>query len=299
MEEFRSVEFYTPTQRFSAFGFTIAVLTGSVVALALGLAYGSVQILMPIIYVCFLVTVLFATLMGYATFSCVKLGRVRHRGVATAVGVVAGIAGLYGAWAADRYVRLKLLRVEGVDFSLSPGAVGRYLEYFLENGLWQFRGQPVYGLPLLCIWLVEAAILFALSVKAIRTLATISAYCESCRRWTRKSKGVRSVIPNISHGLTQELNKGNLQALHEAMPIAPGSPLALRVDIDQCPSCAQSVFLSMTVVSGGTKFRQFVWPEEKALLRHLRIAPADAEALRAPQKLAQIVPPGKSRPPKK
>jgi hypothetical protein len=148
----------------------------------------------------------------------------------------------------------------------------------------------------LLLWLVEAGIVLALSVKAVRALAVASSYCEVCRRWTRKVKGVRSVIPNISHGLTQELNKGNLQALHQAMPIAPGSPLALRVDIDQCPGCARSVFLSMTVVTGGTKFRQFVWPEEKALVRHLRIAPADADALRAPQKLAQIVVPGKSRP---
>jgi hypothetical protein len=76
---------------------------------------------------------------------------------------------------------------------------------------------------------------------------------------------------------------------------AKRAPLSLRVDVAQCAGCAQSVYLSVAVVSGGTRFREFVWPQEKMLVSHLRIAPADADALRAPQKLADIVVPGKPR----
>ena len=53
-------------------------------------------------------------------------------------------------------------------------------------------------------------------------------------------------------------------AVHQAAPTPEGAPLALRVDLDECGTCKESVLLSVTVVSGGTKFRQFLWPEEKA-----------------------------------
>src|SRR6185295_16082188 len=115
MDEPKTVEFYSPTHRFSASGFTVAVIAGAAAGLVLGFAYGSVQVLLPILYLSFLVTVLFSTVLGHVTFFCVKLGRLRNRGVATAVSVVAGFAGLYGAWVADRYARLKILHVEGVE----------------------------------------------------------------------------------------------------------------------------------------------------------------------------------------
>src|SRR5437868_4318547 len=245
MAEPKTVEFYAPTHRFSASGFTVAVIAGATAGLALGFAYGTVRVLLPILYLSFLVTVLFSTVLGHAAFFCAKLGRIRNRGVATVVCVVAGLAGLYGAWVADRYVRLKMLHVEQLDLSFSPVELVRYLEYFLDNGLWQVRGNNIFGLPLLFIWLVEAGIVFALSVKAVRALSGTASYCEPCRRWTRSSRGVRTLAPNSSHGLTQELNKGNLQAIHQAMPTPPGAPLSLRVDLDQCPGCTGSVFLSM------------------------------------------------------
>src|SRR6185436_11016571 len=113
-------------------------------------------------------------------------------------------------------------RVEGVEISILPGDVFRYIGYFLENGMWAFRGQPVTGLPLIVIWLAEAAILFSLAVKAVRARFRSSAYCEGCRRWTRSSRGVRYLIPNASHGLTQELQKGNLQPLHQTVPSSHG-----------------------------------------------------------------------------
>jgi hypothetical protein len=300
MDEPKAAEFYVSSNKFSAAGFTIAALGAAAAGLALGFAYGCVQVLMPILYVCFLVTVVFGAVLGQVVFHVVKLGQVRHRGVASAAVGVGALTGLYGAWVADRFVRLKMLHVEGIDLSFSPSELLRYMEVFLDHGFWSLlHGTPLFGFPLLLIWLAEAGIIFALALKRARKQVGETAYCEGCHRWTRTSRGVRSLMPNTSHGLTQDLKKGNLQAIHQVIPTSPGAPLSLRLDLHQCSTCADSVFLSLSVVSGGTKFREFVWPEEKPLLRHLRIAPADADALRARQKLAQIVVPGKTRPPKK
>jgi hypothetical protein len=297
MDAPRSVEYYAPAGRFSAGGFTVAVIGGAAASATLGFLYGSLQVVMPILYLCFLVTVLFATALGHLVFFFVKLGHARHLSVASTAAVVGGLSAMYGAWVADRWVRCELMRLEGVELSFAPSDLFTYMGVFFEHGFWSlFMGVPMFGVPLALIWLAEAAIIVGLALLAIRSRVRATPYCEPCRRWTAITRGIRMLMPQTSHAITEELKKGNVNVIHQTLPSSRGAPLALRVDVAQCPTCAQSVYLSVTVVSGGTRFREFVWPQEKALVRHLRIAPADVDALRAPQKLAQIVVPGKTRP---
>lgn len=291
---------YVPERRFSPAGAAAAIAGAAAAGMILGLVYGAVQVIMPILYLCALITVLYSTVLGHLAFFFARLGHVRSAAVATVVAMAGGLSGLYGAWVSDRFVRLKLAHVEGVGVSFSPADLAKYIEYFLDNGFWSFgHGQMIFGLPLLLVWAAEAGLMFALAVKAVRAKVASTGYCEPCRRWTKTSRGVRHLVPNASYSLGQELKKGNIQAIHQVAPTSEGAPLALRVDLDQCGACGTSAFVSVVVVAGGTKFRRFIWPEEKALVRHLPITPEDAAALRAPQRLAQIAAPGAPKGPKK
>ena len=125
-------------------------------------------------------------------------------------------------------------------------------------------------------------------------------YCEACRRWTRLTKGVRRLIPKIVRAMIEELKRGNPRTLLQVLPTSKGAPIAVRLDIAQCGACEESIYLSMVIVSGGSKFREFVWPEEKAEVRHLKIGAEDARDLRKPPKLADLAPPSADKPrPKK
>jgi hypothetical protein len=298
-------QYYQPDERFPAAGFTLAILGGALAAFALGLAYGCIQPLMPLIYICVFIALLFATSLGYAVFAALQLGQVRHHGVATVAAVTSGLADLVGAWMGDRFVRLEMvLRRSGekgsVAFFPPPSQFFEYVSYFFTEGFWGFRGQRLFGLPLGVIWLGEAALIVGLCVLTVRRRILETPYCEACRRWTRLTKGLRYLIPKTVRAMIDEAKRGNSRALLQVMPTSKGAPIAVRVDIAQCGGCEESTYLSLLVVSGGSKFREFVWPEEKAEVRHLKISAEDARDLRKPPKLADLAPlaPGKPRPKK-
>jgi hypothetical protein len=293
--------FYQPEERFPAAGFTVAILGGALAAYPLGVAYGCVQPIMPLIYICLFMALLFAASLGHAVFAALKLGRVRHQGVATVAAATSALAAMAGAWMGDRYVRLaQLFRrggvEEGIDFFVAPEQFFRYVSAFFTEGLWGFRGQPLFGFPLGVIWLAEAALVVALCVVTVRRKLREVPYCEGCRRWTVPTKGVRYLTPKTVRGLIDDLNNGNPRTLLQVVPSSRGAPLALRVDIAQCAGCEDSTYLSLMIVSGGSKFREFVWPEEKAEVRHVRIGAEDAKDLRKPPKLADLGPPPLGKP---
>lgn len=298
-------QYYVPPERFPAAGFTVAILGGALAAFPLGVVYGCVQPLMPLIYICLFIALMFATSLGYAVFAALQLGRVRHRGVATVAAVTSGLAALAGAWMGDRFVRLELVlhrsgEKGSVAFFVPPEQFFGYVSYFFNEGLWGFRGQLLFGFPLGAIWLGEAALIIALCVMTVRRRVLETPYCEDCRRWTRLTKGVRYLIPKTLRAMIDDLKSGNPRNLLQVIPTSKGAPIAARVDIAQCGGCEESVFLSLLIVSGGSRFREFVWPEEKAEVRHLKILAEDARDLRNPPKLADLAPASARKPhPKK
>lgn len=298
--------YYVPQERFPAAGFTVALVGGALVAFPLGAAYGCVQPLMPLIYICFLITLVFSTALGHAVFLALKLGRVRHLGVATTAAVTSGLAALAGAWLGDRWVRLQRILIEGhhagnVSFLPPPSEFGRYLSFFFHEGFWGLTtGLPMFGIPLALIWLAEAALMVGLCLRVVRRRTRETPYCEGCGRWTVLTKGVRHLVPNTVRALIDDLKRGNARALLQVMPTSPGAPLAVRVDLAQCGGCESSTYLTLSVVTGGTKIREFVWPEEKVEVRHVRIGADEARELREPPKLAHLAPAApKPRIPKK
>jgi len=286
--------YYEAPERFPAAGFTVAILGGALVAFPLGAIYGCVQPLMPLIYIGLLIALLFAGSLGHAVFAALKLGRVRHQGVAVVAAVSSGLVAMAGAWLGDRWVRLQIvLRQQNtpgeVSFFASPHEFLRYVSYFLNEGFWGLRPSlPMFGFPLAVLWLGEAALVVTLCLLVVRRRLRETPYCEPCRRWTVQTKGVRYLIPKTVRGLIDELQRGNAQALLQVAPSSHGAPLALRVDIAQCAGCAASTYLSLLIVSASSRVREFVLPQEKAEIRHLRITPDDAAELRRPPKLAQI-----------
>jgi hypothetical protein len=290
-------EFYIPQERFPAAGFTVAIVGGALIAFPLGAAYGSVQALMPLIYICLVIALGFSALLGHAVFAVLKLGRVRHLGVGTVAAVTSSLAALTGAWMADRYIRIERIILEThaegtVHFFVSPSEFMKFISYYFHEGFWGLAaGLPMFGIPLALIWVAEAALVILLCLRVVRRKLREMPFCEGCKRWTGLTKGVRYLVPKTVRALIDELNRGNARALLQVLPTSRGVPLSLRVDLAQCGSCEASTYLTMSVVTGGSKFREFVWPEEKAEVHHLKISAEDARELRQPPKLAQMAPP--------
>jgi hypothetical protein len=220
----------------------LSVMLGLGAALVGGFAYAYAFRWIPFVYLNFLVTLLFAALIGGSVYYGGHIGKVRNTPFSVVVGLLCTLFGMWVYWGAYAWA------LGGVDLGLrawSPGFLLAFGQELFQNGSWGITSDtPVTGWVLVGLWVVE---LFVVSVVAIIAAALDSdtAFCEHCLKWTESEKGVAQLDADGAEPAWVQITAGDLVGLAEFQPAPSGSQRFVRLDLASCPQCTGSRFLTI------------------------------------------------------
>jgi hypothetical protein len=220
-------------------------------ALAAGLSaglYAYLALFIPLAgVVSFVLAIGFGMLLGLATGVGLRLGHVRHSGVASGVGALVALLGLYLAWALWIAAR-GTVDASGVELMVSPGVLWTAVAAVGRSGSWSVAGFAPVGPSLVGFWLLEALLVGATAVFLARS-AVASPYCEGCQSWTRATPSVATVAATERGLLVERLEAGQIALLEQLGPAAPDATCWLSLDLDSCTGCDDLHALSVNEVT--------------------------------------------------
>jgi hypothetical protein len=223
-------------------GGLLSVTLGLGVALVGGFAYAYAFRWIPIIYLNFLITLVFAALIGGAVYFGGHVGKVRNTLFSVVVGFLCALFGMWVYWGAYAWA------LGGVDLGIlawSPGFLIVFAQELFQNGSWGLTSDaPVTGWVLVGLWVVEFGVISVVAVIAA-SLDSETAFCEQCQEWTTMEKGVAQLDADGTEPAWVQITAGDLVGLAEFQPAPPGALRFVRLDLGSCPQCTSSRFLSI------------------------------------------------------
>lgn len=260
-------------------GIVLTFALGVPASVAGGVAYAAAVCWIPFVKLLVLFTALYGVFAGAAVGWAAKRGHVRSRWAPAMLAVVCGFVGLYVAWGVTILGRGGWQSLPNPLLAFDPGVIARYMEFAFENGVWKMENdkEATKGAYLACIWLAEAVIVLGSAAGMAWTAIGKATYCETCGVWCRTEPGVRRAPEQHVAALVAALGEGNLQPLLESQQPGIGFPVYLRADLDQCPQCDDTVFLSLQHVSPWNDGKT---EQTKTLVDRIAISPDDADLLR-------------------
>jgi hypothetical protein len=233
----------------------LAALVGAV---ALGFAYGYINVWNPLIYFEVLATIGFGCLLGVVPAKVAVFVKCRNPSLVCVSGLLAGLVGLYVGWATFMLALIdKGSTSSGLTWPTvvsSPGAVWQFAWALGDVG-WFGIGRHTgafCGLPLYICWLLEAGIVVGGACLVSMALFSDKVYCETCGRWCEEKKDALRLAITFHKSILDKLRSGDLTALDGAA--RPGSPMAPFVRINQtmCAACGNT----------GTYQLDYITPEQ-------------------------------------
>ena len=258
-------------------GLILASLVGVVTGCVLGGVYTFTLILIPFIYINFLLTAGFGAVIGVVVGWAAKVGKIRNNLVVGFLGFVFGLVGLYFAWAVAPLVRL-----EGGFVAWNPEIILKYLELLYENGSWTLFGDnPVKGIFLLLVWILEGGIILTLAVSLALSPVMTRPFCERCHEWTTIEEDVQRLsLEDAQETLLQRILEGEIDALGEFFRAEEDEAVYLRLDLAHCLICLDSNFLTIQTITQTTDKNGDLSTEEESLVGNLVIGEVDMESVR-------------------
>lgn len=198
------MSYYKPSGRFSLNSFVFFLLLCAVAFPLWGALYAYAIWYIPLIYINFIVTGVFAFGVGFLLSKFViEKGKVRNVPLAIIFGIVGGLVALYFHWAVwiDLAINAgevygnsrigiavsNIKLVEALNLALNPKILFSYISEINEYGTWGLRGNAVSGTFLLIIWVIEF-----LAVLVITTIITMPRakmpFCERNNKWFQEQK---------------------------------------------------------------------------------------------------------------
>ena len=279
------MEFYKHSGRVPLAGLCWALIAGCLVAVPLGVVYSYGTNWIPIVYVNFLLTLVLGAAIGGAVGLGASAGRIRNVPVASLAGAAMGLVGLYVAWAADpiaRFGQEEAMMQLGIAWLFDPRVLWAYMQIFYENGFWGMSdGNPVSGIFLGIVWLVEAGIILFVAAKIPATMLADKPYCETCNQWaTIESDVQRLVATPEQQGALNRLLTGDLQSLSQLDRTPGDGGPYIRLDLATCGLCSDTNFLSVQAVTPTVDNNGNPTTAVQPLLKHLVIREEDIELVR-------------------
>ena len=275
------MQFYRHSGAVTPGGLILATLAGLATAGVLGFVYSCVIVHIPFIWVSFLATLGFGAVIGLAVGRAAKAGRIRNPVFVGILGFLLGVLGLYVAWGVDL-----IARAQCNDFVVAfhPLVLFNYMSWLYENGSWSIseNTDPVVGVFLAAVWLVEAGLIVGLAaVMAYKATAKLT-YCEHCHTWNPVEKNVRSLaIQQGQEPILDRIRSGEVAALGELFLSPPEDNDYFRVDLACCPTCSESNYLTFQMVTHTFDKEGNLKTKEKALFENLVVSDTDVELIRA------------------
>jgi|GEM_PF-3338202 len=168
-------------------GLIFGVMAGAAAALVLSVIYVLGTIFIPIVQIEFLLTLAFGAAIGGATGIVMHLFKVRSTWVMAGASFLLGVFGWLVSWPPWIY---SVFQQGGIDISpldvLNPLFLMDALPELYNVGTWSIGRSSttaVSGLPLLAVWVVEAAMIVGTSTVVGAMMGGDRVFCEPCETW--------------------------------------------------------------------------------------------------------------------
>jgi hypothetical protein len=252
-------------------GLLNGMATGVVVALVLSIPFAYINVYIPFVYLTILATVGYAGVTGWLSAKVARAGDLQSVGMYILIGLVSGIAAEYFNWVAWIFA---VSRQQALIFN--PVGLVAAARQILPEGTWGLRGnEAVSGIPLLCIWIIEAGMIIGIATYITYRGLVQFICCPECKKWfDRPTKTVHFKMSDKPELVTFHLRSLQFKSLTDLGK----ADLAVdrryfAVELYFCPACSK--FGCFTVKSVETVIKKDkAETKEKVLINRL-ILPMD------------------------
>jgi hypothetical protein len=274
------VETYKHSGSSGGLGVPLVAFASVVSAVVLGFIYCYAINYIPFIYLNLFIAIGFGLGLGFAVAWAATVGKMRNTMLVSVLGFLAGVGGLYVAWAVD-----PMARSEGeLPMMFNPSELWEYIGFFYDKGFWSIGSgdDTVSGVFLGIVWLVEAGVIVGGSTLLAMACMADQPFCEVCNGWTNSEEAVACLAPTTQYEPQFErILDGDLSGMHELMSIDDSLSRYLRFDLAICPTCNESNFLTISVVSQSVDKDGELKTDTTELIKNMIISESDTAIVRA------------------
>lgn len=253
-------------------------------------AYVSSVAHIPFVFINFILTLIFSLLGSIPIILAVQKGKVRNTGLVVSLAVLAGVIAVYVQWA----VYCSNI-MSGVKFSeMSSGAADKGIIYFLMHpmemkslahviemvGTWSLSGSTVKGIPLLIVWLGEAALTILPGI--FFTLDQLKKpFSEAWDKWLEEERSTRIIKPlKIAPSeIGAKMESGDLSVFNDAETASPSDKVRYELAIYRTEDMNEIYFSLFEVKIEMKRGREN--KKSKTLIKQMIITKAGYEKLAA------------------
>ena len=217
---------YQHSGKFTPYGPVLGLLAGAIVALPLAYGYAFAIAYIPFIYINFIITGLFAFIIGGATMLAIQSGKIRNRLIAIGTSLLVACVALYAMWTAHIYATF-----DDAPAFCSPDYLFMAIGHLYEHGSWSLKSTPVTGIILAIVWLAEAAITSGLIVYLGYTGMANTPFCETTQTWLSVETDIDTLAFIRSDEAQLDLQSGDLSCLTKPRPRNINSSTFCRITI--------------------------------------------------------------------
>lgn len=212
--------YYQPSGRTPPIGGLVVLVGGIVAAVPLSVIYVLAVRYLPAVQLSVLLAIGFGFGIGFLTAKLVAFGKLRSPLVAGLLGLIVGLA---ATWLQCGFFAAFVLHGDNaplvslyVHFLTRPDFLWSSLSYISAHGTWTLGsngGDPVKGVFLVIIWMVEALIITA-PVMVLASRQAAKPFSETMQRWAAKARlpGRLPFFPNPKE-VRARLENGDLMPL--------------------------------------------------------------------------------------
>jgi lysylphosphatidylglycerol synthetase-like protein (DUF2156 family) len=274
-------------------GVVMTLVGGFVVGIIGALVYAYAVRWVPFIYVRFFCTLAFGFAVGFVTGKIARAGKIRNPTITVLLVAIVTLVAYYFAWVfwikatLDQAFDKQTIPV--ADIISSPRLLWAMVGAANESGTWSMkRSDPVSGMALTAVWLIEAAIIFGTALFAGAAAVGGDMYCETCDRWTPAGTNLRRTVPGDPEAARRRLEAHDF-AYIGTLPTA-GEHLRTWWTFShrRCPTCENLHSLSLSQTSLTTDDKGDVSTKINMIVDGLLMTPQEAQALLSAAESAQV-----------
>lgn len=217
--------YYRHSGRAPMGGVVAMLLVAGVAQAVIAAVYGALVFFSPFIYFNFLGTLGVGFVGGWLIRKIGMATHVRNLPVYLLAAAVVGLVGLYAAWVGWTYALLErsfIINIDDAPVSIfSPIALAYLIEQVGREGIWSIGSdeQPVRGMMLYAVWLVEAGIL-VISPIVVAAAVRGEAYCEQTGCWLSEHTAIGPFEPiSMPIDFRTKMEDGNFGVIGELKPL--------------------------------------------------------------------------------
>jgi hypothetical protein len=260
--------------------------TGLIAVPILGLLYGALMMVIPLIYFELIIMVAYPFVVGFVLSWAAKTGKIRNMVVIGAAGVLFGVLAEYIGWVSWLAVLFK-----DVSFLIGfffPGDILYLISVVAEKGAWSIGGSTPTGEMLYFLWFIEACIVIGgTAFTAIYMLYDIP-FCEESNAWADRRAQIGAFLPLAdAAGFKQSILQGSFSAFNALKPSPSGDNHFTALQVHACEKCKNFFVLNVKDVTLTVDGRGRTQMRQKNILSNLLISPLQLASL---QRLGQVEP---------